>query len=181
MSAERDRRWIEACNRGDAAAFDELYAAHRDWVLGLARRLTGSDADAHDVLQETFLYLLSKLPGLALSGRLTTLLYPAVRHLARDVRERRGRRRADDAALATVPGREPEPAAGDEEREHLAALVATLPEGQREVLLLRTLEGFSLEEIAEALAIPLGTVKSRLHHALAALRADPRTARYFDA
>ena len=54
-----------------------------------------------------------------------------------------------------------------------------LPETHREVLLLRFVDGFSLEEVSEALAIPLGTVKSRMHNAIAALRADPRVSEYF--
>ena len=61
----------------------------------------------------------------------------------------------------------------------LRAAVASLPEGQREVLLMRFVDDMSMNEIALALSIPVGTVKSRLHNALAALRADPRTARYF--
>ena len=55
-----------------------------------------------------------------------------------------------------------------------------LPEAQREVLLMRFVDGLTLAEIAEALAIPLGTVKSRLHNALRALRDDPRVREYFE-
>jgi RNA polymerase sigma-70 factor (ECF subfamily) len=54
-------------------------------------------------------------------------------------------------------------------------VLANLPLKQREVLLLRFVDGFSLDEIADALEIPLGTVKSRLHTALNTLRDDPRT------
>ena len=53
-------------------------------------------------------------------------------------------------------------------------VVSSLPEGQREVLLMRFVDGMQLDEIAVALAIPLGTVKSRLHNAIQTLRADPR-------
>jgi RNA polymerase sigma-70 factor (ECF subfamily) len=54
-----------------------------------------------------------------------------------------------------------------------------LSAGQREVLLARFVDEMSLEEIAAALEIPLGTVKSRIHNALATLRDDPRTRNYF--
>jgi len=57
--------------------------------------------------------------------------------------------------------------------------MASLPEIYREVVLRRFVDDFSLEEIGQALHIPLGTVKSRLHHALAALRANPAVQRYF--
>ena len=55
-----------------------------------------------------------------------------------------------------------------------------LPETHREVVLMRFVDGLSLDEIATALDIPLGTVKSRLHNALNALRADPRVRKYFE-
>ena len=61
----------------------------------------------------------------------------------------------------------------------LALALDGLPEEQREVLLLRFVDGLSLAEVAEAMDIPLGTVKSRLHNALTALRRDPRTREFF--
>jgi RNA polymerase sigma-70 factor (ECF subfamily) len=176
VTVERDQRLVEAARRGDAAAFEELYHAHRDLVLRLAYRWTGSHDDAEDVLQEAFAYLLGKLAGLTLSGRLSTLLYPVVKHLARDARVRRGRFVSEEEALAGATARVTEGP-----QDGLAAALALLPEHQRAVLTLRAVEGYSLEEIASALEIPLGTVKSRLHLALAALRDDPRTRRYFEA
>jgi RNA polymerase sigma-70 factor (ECF subfamily) len=68
----------------------------------------------------------------------------------------------------------------DERLQGLAELMEDLPVGQREVLMLRFADGLSLAEIAEALQIPLGTVKSRLHGAIEALRADERSKKYFD-
>jgi len=64
-------------------------------------------------------------------------------------------------------------------RKELAAVLRTLPEEQLEVVLMRFVDDMALAEIAEALSIPLGTVKSRLHNALNALREDPRTRSYF--
>ena len=65
------------------------------------------------------------------------------------------------------------------QRRELAAVLSTLPIPQREVVLMRFVDDLSLEEIAAVLAIPLGTVKSRLHNALETLRHDPRTRAYF--
>jgi RNA polymerase sigma-70 factor (ECF subfamily) len=155
-------------------AFEALYRRHRDWVVRLARRFTGSEHDALDVLQETFAYLLRKLPGLRLTARMTTFLYPVVRHLSIDALRRR-RRHAPAEALPDAP----DPAEPQADREELAAVLAALPEPQREAVLMRYVDGMSLAEIAEALDVPLGTVKSRLHNALRALREDPRTRRYF--
>ena len=67
--------------------------------------------------------------------------------------------------------------------EHLADLARVLEglsEVHREAIVLRFIDGMSLEEMAAALDVPEGTIKSRLHNAIAALRADPRTARYFN-
>jgi RNA polymerase sigma-70 factor (ECF subfamily) len=75
------------------------------------------------------------------------------------------------------------PAPRSEQSEHyqseLASVLIVLPDEQREVLLMRFVDDLSLQEIAAALDIPLGTVKSRLHNALQVLRNDRRTRDYF--
>jgi RNA polymerase sigma-70 factor (ECF subfamily) len=71
-----------------------------------------------------------------------------------------------------------EPQPGEPQSE-LGEAVARLSPGHAEVLMLRFVDGLSLEELARALQIPLGTVKSRLHNALEALRQDERTKKYF--
>jgi len=175
---EREKELVAAANRGDASAFEELYRSHRRWVLRLALRHTGREEDALDVLQEAFVYLLGKLPGLELSGRLTTLLYPVVVHASAAARRRSGRFRSDEEALEGARASAEGPGPGG--REDLVRVLRGLPEAQREVLLLRFSDGLSLEEVATALDLPVGTVKSRIHYALAALREDPRTRRYFE-
>jgi RNA polymerase sigma-70 factor, ECF subfamily len=172
-----DAQLFAAINRGDEAAFAALYLRHRDWVVGLARRCTGDDADALDVLQETFAYLLRKVPHLKLTARITTFLYPVVRNLSIAARRKRGRGATEDEALDLLPAREGERHSA--QPGELAAVLSALPAGQREVLLMRFVDDFSLEEIADALRIPVGTVKSRIHNALRALREDGRTREYF--
>ena len=157
---------VRRARAGEREAFDELYRLHRDWVYGLAWRFTGVEADALDVLQEAFLYLVRKLPELELRARLTTLLYPVVKHLSADARRRRGRFEDGEALLASLEARSETP-------RELGPLVGSLPEAQREVVLLRFADDFSIEEIAHALGVPEGTVKSRLHHALKSLREAP--------
>lgn len=164
-----DHQLVAAINRGDGGAFESMYYRHRDWVVRLARRFTGHDEDALDVLQETFAYLHRKFPGFELTARLTTFLYPVVKNLSIAARRRRGRFALDELSLAeTAEAPQADPS-------ELTAIVAGLPEIQREVLLMRFVDDMSLEEIAVALSVPLGTVKSRLHNAIAALRADPKT------
>ena len=156
---------IVRANRGDAAAFEALYHRHRDWVVRLATRWTANPDDALDVLQDVFAYLFGKFPGFALTAQLRTFLYPVVRNLALD-RVRRRRPEVDIDGLADIlPAATSGAPSGDVER-----LVATLPAAQREVLLLRYVDDFSLAQIATALDVPLGTVKSRLHNALSTLK-----------
>lgn len=172
-----DAELIAAFNDGDCAAFDVLYTRYRDWVADVAHRFTGHTEDALDVLQETFIYLVRKRPKLYLSGRMTTFLYPVVKHLALAARRKRGRYLSDEdalAGLAAASNTDSSPQ-GD-----LLDVVRALPEMQREVLLLRFVDDLSLQEIADVLSVPLGTVKSRLHHAVAMLRGDRRTRRYHD-
>jgi RNA polymerase sigma-70 factor (ECF subfamily) len=174
-----DQDLIAAANAGDGSAFEALYNRYKDWVVSLAMRLTGDSDQALDVLQETFIYLLSKFPGFVLTSRLTTFLYPAVKNIAIHLRRKRDRLKIDAAdQLSALPA--PAPAAAPAADADLVAVVAALPETHREVVLMRFVDGLSLEEIAHALAIPTGTVKSRLHNALAALRGDPRVRRFFE-
>lgn len=173
-----DQDLVAALNAGDASAFDALYFRYRDWVVRLAARFCGNDADALDVLQETFSYLLRKFPGFTLSASMTTFLFPVVKHLALAAKKKTLRLVRDDVALDSAPDR-PSAEAADS-RSELSAVLASLPETHREVLLMRFVDGLALNEIAAALQIPLGTVKSRLHNGLQMLRTDPRTQRYFE-
>lgn len=177
--ARPDLQLVADLNAGDLSAFDALYARHRDWVVRLAYRFAGNDADALDVLQETFAYLHRKFPGFALTASMTTFLYPVVKHLALAAKKKTMRIVSDDVALGDAPDRD----AADprDSRGELADVIASLADTHREVLLMRFVDGLSLAEIGEALGIPLGTVKSRLHNGLNQLRSDPRTRRYFDA
>jgi RNA polymerase sigma-70 factor (ECF subfamily) len=175
-----DADLVRAINGGQSAAFDSLYYRYRDWVVRLARRFTGHDDDALDVLQDTFGYVFRKFPGFQLTASMTTFLYPVVKNLsiaARTKRHRHAPGGGDEAVLQNVANvTKADPA---DARPELAAVLDSLPEGQREVLLMRFVDGMSLQEIGAALAIPEGTVKSRLHNALAALRADERARKYF--
>jgi RNA polymerase sigma-70 factor (ECF subfamily) len=174
---ESDQELIELANRGDPDAFEALYHRYRDWVHRLAWRFTANRDDALDVLQETFTYLLGKFPGFELTASMTTFLYPAVRHLSLAVRRKNRRFASDDEVLSELAA----PASEETERPRskLAAVLTVLPDKQREVLLMRFVDDMSLQEIAAALEIPSGTVKSRLHNALRTLRQDRRTRDYF--
>ncbi|MHC4489687.1 MAG: RNA polymerase sigma factor [Planctomycetota bacterium] len=174
---EPDEKLIELANKGDAEAFETLYYRYRDWVYHLAWRFTGNQADALDVLQETFVYLLKKFPGFQLTASMTTFLYPAVKHISLTIRRRSRPHVSADEVLREIAAS----ASKDtpDVRTELAAVLRGLPAEQREILLMRFVDDMSMEEIANALNIPLGTVKSRLHNALHKLRQDHRARDYF--
>jgi RNA polymerase sigma-70 factor (ECF subfamily) len=127
-------------------------------------------------MQETFSYLLRKFPGFRLSARMTTFLYPVVKNLSISIARQRKREAGQVSLIEAIASPIVTPQA---ERSELAAAMATLPDTHREVMLMRFVDDMSVNEIAVALAIPEGTVKSRLHHAILALRSDPRMLRYF--
>lgn len=145
---------------GDDAAFEALYERHHAWVVSLALRFTRDRDAALDILQDTFAYLLRKRPTLELRAQFRTFLYPVVKHLALS-RTEQARRQAPRAVERTSTP--PSDGAID-------GLLAGLSEAQKEVVQMRFTDGLELQEIAEALEIPLGTVKSRLHGALEILK-----------
>lgn len=170
---------MAAINDGDPDAFEALYMRHRDWAVNLAFRFTGDRELALDVLQEAFLYLLKKFPDFTLRAKFTTFLYPVIRNLALNARKQSQRYELVDDKLEELT--EPvEPDVEENLEEQLRVVMGNLPAQQQEVLLLRFVDDHSLNEIAEILEIPPGTVKSRLHNALRALAENPHTKNYFE-
>lgn len=146
-------------------------------MLAVALRLTADRELAADAVQDAMLHWLRRFPGFTLSGQVRSYLYPVVRHVAIDLSRRRHRHSAlgdeDRAANAEVPS--------IADALHLGEAMDCLPVGQREVLLLHFGDGMTLAEVAVALEIPLGTVKSRLGTALASLRSNELLRRrYFE-
>lgn len=163
-----DQELVAAANAGDASAIETLYLRYRDWVVGRAARICGRH-DALDVLQETFIYVIGKFPGFELTCQFKTFLYPVVKNVALAKLRAQGRTVPLDDAVPELAA----PvalAAAEAEKSNLAEQVRALPTGQQEVIVLRYADGLSQAEIAQALSIPIGTVKSRLHHALSRLR-----------
>jgi RNA polymerase sigma-70 factor, ECF subfamily len=155
----REGRMDESMNR-----LRGLYAEHGPALLRYLHRLTGRADAAEDLLQETFVQALRGLERLdaALSPR--AWLFAIARHLGINARQRR----RDTLPLADEMAKPQERL--DPRREAMREAIAALPDKQREALQLRLVEGLSYEEIAQALDIPVGTVRSRLHAAVKGLR-----------
>ena len=169
-----DADLMDRCREGDARAFSILYDRYRDWVLRQAKRYVRQDTDAFDVMQETFRYLFSLVPSYEPNAQLSTLLYKVVRNVSLSELERQRRQNSlsldhDDSSLAAVAPSEP----GKDcplEISQITSAIDQMPDTYREVIVLRLIEDWSYQEISEALDIPLGTVKSRLHNGLEILR-----------
>jgi RNA polymerase sigma-70 factor (ECF subfamily) len=156
-----DEELVRRFRGGDDGALAELYERHHAWIASLAARFTGDADAALDVLQDTFAYLVRKRAGLELRAALRSFLYPVVKHLALN------RKRADRHERSGFVRDGPAPAASPGGVEDL---LAGLSDVQQEVVRMRYTDGLDLQAIADALEVPLGTVKSRLHSALEILR-----------
>jgi RNA polymerase sigma-70 factor, ECF subfamily len=160
------------CRRGEKAALEELVRTWEKRLFYFIRRLVDNEADAWDVLQQTWVRALSGIGALREPRSLGPWLYRVARHAAFN----HGQVRATYRQLLQDYPAAP-PADDDSAREefenaeqvHHGLLQLSLP--HREVLTLFFLEDFPVEAIAHILDVPVGTVKSRLHHAKKALRA----------
>jgi RNA polymerase sigma-70 factor (ECF subfamily) len=166
--------------RGEEAAFLRLFDDHHLPIFRFAWRLTGSIADAEDIVQECFLALLRPECGFdPARTAIRTYLFGAVRNQSL----KRLRRHDQGVAPESTDHRTPETEAlRGEMADAVAGAIAELPETQREVLLLAHYEQLSLAEIAEITQLEVTAVKSRLQRARATLRETlaayaPRTER----
>ena len=150
------------------AEFHEAYGRHKDILYRFARRMTGSDAAAEDLVHDCFLAVWRNAAAYcAERGTMRSFLIGVTRNLA--LKRLKGERTFDelveDSAVCV-----PIDTAGRERGEMVAQAVAALPPLQREALILAEYEEMSLEEIARATGVELAAVKSRLHRARENLR-----------
>jgi RNA polymerase sigma-70 factor (ECF subfamily) len=178
---EVDRRLVEAAQAGDQDAMAELVRVTHRSVYTQALRLLGNPEDAADVTQDVYLRVVRKLGGFRHEASFTTWLSRVTTNVAMSTLSRRSRR------LSIEGGVQPEdvadPAADPADRSELIALAAqleglvqALPEGQRQVLVLRDVYGLSTEEVASTMGLTPGAVKVRLFRARERLKAQLETA-----
>jgi len=175
-----DDQFIERLKRGDAAAFETLVTERSGEIYGLLYRMTDNVEEARDLTQETFLRAYQSIGHFRGESDLRTWIYRIAINQARN-RWRWWRRRRREATVsidapeigggrlglvATLKSntiRDPEQDALLSERERaLKKALSSLKRVYREAVILRDIEGFAYEEIASALSISVGTVKSRL-------------------
>jgi RNA polymerase sigma-70 factor (ECF subfamily) len=162
---------VGRCRRGDEVAWRELVALHTRRVFSIAYRFVGRVDEAEDLTQDIFVKVFQSLDRYRESdGAFSTWVGTVARnHAIDDYRRRREERarRIDDPAVLDVLPAEGESPLRSLERADQARLVhrglRALPADLREPLVLCDLQGLSYDEVAAALAIPLGTVKSRIN------------------
>ena len=172
---ELDRATLSRARAGDPQAFRALYEHHADAVFGFLFRMLCNRSAAEDVLQDTFLRVLQAIGRFEVDGpaRLSTWILCIARRLALNVIARaQTARRADQESARAQATTAVALAAPAELRVTLESAIAALPETLRSAFVLREGCALSYEEIATVEAIDLGTVKSRLHRARAALAAS---------
>jgi RNA polymerase sigma-70 factor (ECF subfamily) len=166
---ESDEELMTCIARGDERALGTLVERHAGPTHAHLVRMTGNRDDAEDLLQETWLRVARAARSFDPARTVRPWLLGIASNLARDLHRRRAVRRR--AASEVPPVQQP---AKDRRFETLALRerVGQLPDRLREVLWLRYYEDLDEAEMAEALGIPRGTVKSRLHGAIRELKRD---------
>lgn len=169
---------IDRARRGDRAAFAALVRAHQDEVYTLARRLVGDPHLAADVAQETLIRAWRALPRFRGEAQLSTWLYRITVNTSW-THQKRARRHAapsiDELHDLAAPADSSHPVfAGEnlELRDRLRSALGRLSAGQRQVVVLKDIYGWSHAEISAALGISETAAKVRLHRARARLARD---------
>lgn len=162
---------VRRAQRGDEAAFEQIYREHMGRVYALCLRLSADPVKARELTQDAFVRAWEKLGSFRGESAFSTWLYRLTVNVAlldRRGAARRGEESLDDEA-ALLPAR----AAGDGSpalKMDLEAAIARLPPAARQVLVLYDIEGYQHEEIAEMLGIAPGTSKAHLFRARRQLR-----------
>lgn len=175
-----ERSWVQRLQSGDRSAIGPLYSAHATRAIRTAFLITRNRSAAEDAVQEAFVQVLRTIGALRDPAAFRPWFYRIVVNAAKRSMRRAWRilpiaqPQAEQIDLGPSPD---EVAIGQEETAQVRNALASLPESQREILVLRYYTDLTEAEIAEALGLPAGTVKSRLYRAREALGsrlADPR-------
>jgi RNA polymerase sigma-70 factor (ECF subfamily) len=177
IQALADEELMQLVRDGDARAFEAIYDRHGGAAFSLAYRMVGTRAAAEDATQEAFLSIWrSRLRYEPERGSVRTWVLGIVHHRTIDALRRNqvhDRRRASAEGIEEreeAPERTDVEVARREEARTVRAAIETLPEDQTKVIELAYFGGFTHTQIAEMLAMPVGTVKGRMRLGLEKLR-----------
>lgn len=178
----REGELLQRSLRGDRKAYGELLSLHQPRALALATGIVGNREDALEMVQDASLKSFKGLPGFVPGKPFFPWFYRILRNTCiQHLRKRRLRRslplvptHPDGESFGEPPDRDAplpeEIVSRDERSRRVGAALVRMPPRDAEILILKHFDGLSYKEIAEALAVPAGTVMSRLHAARRRLR-----------
>ena len=181
MKDDPPAKMIELCRKGSSDAYVWLLKEYGPRLYGYFLRVTGSPAEAEDMVQDLFLTLLKKMNKYRHEGRFEHWLFRIAANQARD-RHRRKARQGTTASLSTsgpddwaqnLAGREALPEQETlkaEQQDRLTYALEQLEPLDREIIMLRHYGGLSFKEIAEQFQIPMGTALTKVHRGLHKLK-----------
>jgi RNA polymerase sigma-70 factor (ECF subfamily) len=186
-SANEDRQCVKAFQAGDKAAFDTLVLKHKDKIFNLCYWFLGDREEANDLAQDVFIKVYRSLKKFKLNSAFSTWLYRIAANTCKnkvkslEYRQKKKMVWIDNPAghldfsksSAKIQDGSPSPMIELEKKDRMMVIqkaIRSLPTEQRTVVMLRDIEGFSYEEIANITRFNLGTVKSKLSRARLELR-----------
>lgn len=177
MDPVYEHELVVRCRRDDPGAFEELVDHFKNLVFALIARAVADRARAEDLAQDVFLRVHRGLPYFRGEARLSTWIYRiAVNVCMQDKTDRQTRERAAQISLDDPDARLRAPSAVDRQftdielRDRLEKAIRQLPSHYRVLIAGHYLQGLQYEDLAEAMQLPLGTVKTQLHRAKRQLR-----------
>jgi RNA polymerase sigma-70 factor (ECF subfamily) len=174
MQPVHEHELVERCRRGDEGAFQELVNRYKDLVFALIGRTTFDRSRAEELAQDVFLRVHRGLPYFRGEARLSTWIYRIVLNVCAQEQQARpplseslDDGRADRRDVVSARDRQ---FSDFELRDRLEKAIARLPANQRLLIAAHYLQGVQYEDLADAMGLPLGTVKTHLHRAKRQLR-----------
>lgn len=177
MTREQEAAIVRKVLGGDANAFETLVLEYEKNVYNIALRMTGNSEDAADMTQEAFIKAYNSLQSFRGDSKFSVWLYRIVSNVCLDFLRSKNRRPTVSLSVEDDNGEDAQLYVADESqspellldrkltRESVRRGLDSLPPDYRQILLLREIQGLSYDEIAQALGLEVGTVKSRIFRA----------------
>ena len=177
MTREQEAAIVRKVLGGDANAFETLVLEYEKNVYNIALRMTGNSEDAADMTQEAFIKAYNSLQSFRGDSKFSVWLYRIVSNVCLDFLRSKNRRPTVSLSVEDDDGEDTQLDVADESqspellldrkltREGVRRGLDSLPPDYRQILLLREIQGLSYDEIAQALGLEVGTVKSRIFRA----------------
>ena len=166
---------IKRAAKGDDSAFEMLAGAYQGKIYSICLRVLKNETDAADAMQNALIKIYVHIGKYSGKSSFSTWVYAVARNTALDFARSKKKEVSIEELLYLPDMQEGQSsterrAEDNEQRRVLAAMINALPQEQRLCILLKDIDGYAIEEIAEIVKAPVGTVKSRLHRAREKLR-----------